>query len=56
METEFFSASSKEPKIGSNTFFFIYLTMILAGLSRLYSIDKRMINECGAVGGMRNDR
>jgi hypothetical protein len=53
METEFFIVSSKEPKIGSNIVF-SYLRMLL--VSRRYSIDKRMINECAAVGGMRTDR
>jgi hypothetical protein len=37
-----------------NFFEVSYLTTL--SVSRLYSVDNRMINECGTVGGMRIDR
>jgi hypothetical protein len=36
--------------------FFIFCYLTTLSVSRLCSVDGRMINECGAVGGMRIGR
>jgi hypothetical protein len=51
LETYIFQATGSK---GGFRFFLIQLTMLL--VLRLYSIDDRMVNECGTVGGMRISR
>jgi hypothetical protein len=43
-----------QPHVSSSKILVGYVTTPSA--SRLYSVDNRMINKCGAIDGMRNGR